>query len=531
MIFTLLFYALISLIPSESQPTQRWLVELATSDSKCLNEWWTGQGLDRRNLIKRKLPLEGWMVLEIPAGYDAALKQLPCVIHIREDQRIQWRDTEPNDPSFINQADMELIGMPKAWDITTGGLTPDGDTIVVALIDTGFEPGHTDLKDNIWKNKEEIPDDNIDNDNNGYTDDHLGINIETGTDNHIPLNNHGTAVAGVVGARGNNGIGVAGVNWRVKLMLISGADFESDLIEAYHYVIAMRKKYELTNGQEGAFVVVTNLSGGIDNEFAEEHPLWCEMYDKLGAEGILSIASAPNHSYSVDVEGDMATTCTSPFLLTVTNVDITDQLVGNAGYGAISIDIGAPGHGTITTTGSNGYKEFTGTSAAAPHVTGTVALLYSLPCPNFLQNLDIDPEGTALMIKDIILESGKDNNSLQGITVTGKRLQTDKAIERALLACDSVQGSGVRIISAQPNPSLGGLIRINFAVSGDTSTALFDLYAVNGAWIKTFDITAAEFAQGYIDLFAKSPLPAGIYFLTLRNRKEKATIKLISGIN
>src|SRR5688500_2800577 len=224
MIFTLLFCAFISLNSGESQPTQRWLVELTSSDNKCLNEWWQIQGLDKRDLVKRNLPIDGWIALELPSGYDASLRQLPCVIQVRKDQRIQWRDTEPNDPTYINQADMKLIGMPKAWDITTGGVTADGDTIVVALIDTGFEPDHSDLKDNIWKNKDEIPNDNIDNDNNGYTDDYIGINLQTGTDDHVPLNNHGTAVAGVVGARGNNGVGIAGVNWKVKLMLISGAD-------------------------------------------------------------------------------------------------------------------------------------------------------------------------------------------------------------------------------------------------------------------------------------------------------------------
>src|SRR5690606_21919001 len=109
----------------------------------------------------------------------------------------------------------------------------------------------------------------------------------------------------------------------------------------------MRKAYRHTTGARRAFAVAANLSGGINNAWADDQPLWCRMYDKLGEEGILGICAAPNNPISVDVEGDMPTTCTSPYMIAVTNVGLTDELVGNAGFGAVSIDIGAPGHGTI----------------------------------------------------------------------------------------------------------------------------------------------------------------------------------------
>src|SRR5688572_12616147 len=288
-----LFTVMMTLNMPDREPSGRWLVELKSNDSGCLDDWWKTQGFDSSREMKRKLPLGNWSVIVMPNRYLSAVKNLSCVVSIQEDRRIEWRDTEPNDPAYINQSDMELIGMPEAWDIARGGVTSKGDTIVVAIIDNGFEPNHIDLRDNIWKNREEIPNDDIDNDLNGYTDDYVGVNIATGDDQHPPGNHHGTSVAGIIGARGNNGTGISGVNWNVKMMLVSGANFESELIEAYEYVLDFRKKYNQTNGAEGAFVVVTNLSGGINNAWADDHPLWCNMYDQLGEEGVLSVTAAP----------------------------------------------------------------------------------------------------------------------------------------------------------------------------------------------------------------------------------------------
>lgn len=528
MIFIILFYNLLAVLNQDSQPSKRWLVELKSDESKCLNEWWLEQRLDQKGYYKKNLSIGNWTVIQIPSQYISGVEQLSCVVQMREDKLIQWRDTEPNDPAYINQIDMELIGMAKAWDIARGGVTAQGDTIVVAIIDSGIQTDHVDLRENIWSNKSEIPDDAVDNDANGYIDDYLGLNISTGNDDHN-TGNHGTSVAGIIGAKGNNAIGVTGVNWNVKLMLISGADFESELIESYEYVLQMRKKYRLTNGLEGAFVVVTNLSGGIENAFAADHPLWCEMYDKLGQEGVLSVTAAPNNGVSVDLEGDMPTTCTSPFMIAVTNVDLTDAILANAGFGTASIDLGAPGHGTITTSGNNTYKEFPGTSAAAPHVTGAIALMYGTPCSTFLENLDNDLGGVALMIKDIILTTGRDNSSLEGMTVTGKRLQVDAAMRETVSECDDLEVPVLRINSVRPNPSsIGDIVQIYFEVNADTTSALFDIHTLDGRLVKTYDISDAEFAQGAIS-FKVRPVAAGGYLVTLRNKDEKHTVKVMTG--
>ncbi|MBK9984418.1 MAG: S8 family peptidase [Saprospiraceae bacterium] len=526
MILILLYTSLISffqVIPM-SEPTSRWLVEMNTASTVCLDQWWIDRGYNSTSYLKKKLPVDTWLVVELPESAVSALQKLPCVDRVMEDQRINWRNTVPNDPAYINQGDMNLIGMPKAWDITTGGVTKSGDTIVVAVVDDGFDIQHQDLVPNIWLNKGEIPNDGIDNDGNGYTDDYKGLNVKTGKDDH-PKKQHGTQVSGVVGAKGNNSVGVTGVNWNVKLMLISGADFESEVIEAYQYAIDMRKKYKETNGQEGAFVVATNLSGGIDNAFAADHPLWCEMYDKMGAVGILSVTAGPNNSISVDVDGDMPTTCTSPYMIAVTNVDLSDVIMENAGFGSVSIDIGAPGEGTLTVDLNNQYHGFSGTSASAPHVAGSIALLYSVPCTTLLDGIDIHPDEVALKMKDFIFSSAKNNNSLQGITVTGKRIQTDAAIKAALAQCSTSVEPVLRIISIFPNPASLEKVKVHVLVRGDSTNVACDVYATNGALVRSFPVTSDEINQGYFLLDTK-PLAAALYMVTLRRNKEKDTFKL-----
>ncbi|MFZ1678429.1 MAG: S8 family peptidase [Saprospiraceae bacterium] len=523
----LLYTSLVSVfhfLPT-SDPVERWLVQMNSNSTECLDQWWSDNGYASTSYIKKKLPVDTWLVVELPASAVPSLQKLPCVYRVMIDQRIKWRNTVPNDPAYISQGDMNLIGMTKAWDISTGGLTNRGDTIVVAIVDEGYDVQHEDLAPNIWINRGEIPNDGIDNDGNDYIDDYKGLNVRTKDDQHSKVA-HGTQVAGIIGAKGNNGKGVSGVNWNIKLMLISDTDLhESSVIEAYQYALDMRKKYNQSNGSEGAFVVATNLSGGIDNAFAAEHPMWCEMYDKLGAVGILSVAAGPNRPINVDIDGDMPTTCTSDFLIAVTNVDLSDVLWESAGFGATSIDLGAPGEGTFNINLNNQYTGFDGTSAAAPHVSGAIGLLYSIPCTTLLDEIDIDPQGVALKMKNFILNSGKSNNSLQDITVTGKRLQTDAALKAALSECSSNVEPVLRIISISPNPSSLEMAKVNIQVRGDSANVTYDVYTTNGALVKSGEVTTDEIHQGYF-LFDTKPLAAALYMVTLRRNKEKDTMKL-----
>jgi subtilisin family serine protease len=521
--FTLLSSLLFRDVPAV--PLDRWLVELKSSDSTCLNEWWDNSGFDSNSTFKRPLPVGNWWVVQVPKNQSSSLASLFCVARISVDHKLEWRDTQPNDPGYINQRDMNLISMSKAWDIATGGVTTTGDTIVVAVLDDGYQIDHPDLVRNIWINRLEIADDGVDNDFNGYIDDRTGYNVNNDNDHH-PIHSHGTSVAGVIGAVGNNSIGVSGVNWNVKLMLLSGADHESSVIESYQYVLDMKLAYEQSNGTKGAFVVATNLSAGINRAFAADHPLWCEMYDKLGQKGILNVCTAPNESISVDVDGDMPTTCTSPYIIAVTNVDQSDVLVESSGYGPVSIDMGSPGDGTLTTATTSKYKEFAGTSAAAPHVAGLIGLMYSTPCTDFLFDIKSNPSGTATRIKDIILSTGKPNNSLLDMTVTGKRLQADAAMQATVADCGMNAKPGLQIFSIRPNPARLGYIQVYFEVPENAPMTYCDIFTTTGTRLTRVAIEDSDIDQGFIRINT-SPLAAGVYLLTLQNDKDSVTRKLV----
>ncbi len=354
-------------------------------------------------------------------------------IEIYPDIEIESRAT-PNDPDYPGQWGLEQINMPEVWDITTGGQAPNGDDIVVAIFDDGYDITHRDYVDNIWVNDAEIPDNGLDDDGNGYIDDYLGWNATTDNDEHR-LRSHGTAVAGIIGAVGDNNTLVAGVNWNVKLMLTSGGRNDNfslaDIVKAYEYIYEQRKIYNETNGDRGAYVVVSNYSGGAPNLFPDDFPSWCEIYELLGSVGVLNFTSAPNSDVDVEVVGDMPALCSSDYLILVTNSDRQDNKVDFAGYGAQSIDIAAPGDG-IVTTGINGELDpsFTGASASAPFVAGIASLLYTVMCQESYEMSLTNPESINRSIRNIILSSVVTSPTFQGRTTTGGRIDGKLAIDQ-----------------------------------------------------------------------------------------------------
>jgi len=327
-----------------------------------------------------------------------------------------------------------------AWDTTTGGLTANGDTIVIAVLDDGVDLDHEDLVGNLWRNHDEIPGNGVDDDNNGYVDDYFGYDSEDndGNPDAGPSDDHGTPVAGIIGAVGNNSTGVAGMNWSVKLMNIRNGflSSESEVLQAYSYALEARERYNETNGTEGAYVVVTNASWGRDRGNADDSPIWCNLYDRLGEAGILNAGATINANINVEEEGDLPTNCTSPYLVGVTNLNTLDNKVTNAGFGNVSIDLGAYGEETFTTEIGNAYGYFGGTSAATPQVAGAMALLYAAPCQTFAELLAADPAAAALTVREVLLTTVKSNSSLLGITVTGGRLDLGAAMAELMSRCN-----------------------------------------------------------------------------------------------
>ncbi len=375
------------------------------------------------------------------------IKRHSSVLNAQFNHFTNLRSTIPNDPDFINQwqylndgtngaiADAD-IDADLAWDIATGGVTTNGDTIVICVIDAGIDHDHEDLIENIWMNHAEIPGNGLDDDNNGFTDDYRGWNSFSMTDNVFNNDDHGTSVAGIIGAKGNNNIGIAGVNWNIKTMVvIGGSGMEDEVLTSYSYPLSHRKKYNETNGTEGAFVVATNASWGVDQGMASDYPLWCAFYDSLGHHGILNCGATANDNFNVEIEGDMPTTCTSDFLISVTNTNSSDLKFSDAGYGATSIDLGAPGALTWAIEPDNNYGLFGGTSASTPHVTGAIGLLYSAPCSNLPALALNDPPAAALLVRSYILDGVDPNVSLDGITSTGGRLNVNNSIQMLMDSC------------------------------------------------------------------------------------------------
>lgn len=362
------------------------------------------------------------------------LRKHPEVVHVQKNAIISYRK-KPNDLLFNDQwqynntvqlgNDLNIL---PAWDITTGGLTATGDTIVIAVLEDGIGR-HDDIVDNLWVNHNEIPGDKIDNDGNGYVDDYWGWNVDTNSDNVNIDDRHGTQVAGIIGAVGNNNKGVSGINWNVKIMpIVTGDIDEANAIAAYSYAYVQRKLYNDSNGKKGAFIVATNSSWGIDKGKPSDSPLWCAFYDSLGSVGILSCAATANANIDVDVDGDLPTACPSDFLIAVTNVNRSDIRVGASGYGKKSIDLGAFGENTYNISSSNRYSSFSGTSAATPHVTGAIALAYSVPCDKLAKLAKTNPAQAARILKQALLTSTKSNNSLFEISRAQGRLDIGKFI-------------------------------------------------------------------------------------------------------
>lgn len=417
---------------------------------------WSHYYPDAEVVTRLSAPLNIWLLRHDPERISGErllyrLRKHPGTLAAQYNHRITDYRVLPNDPLFGQQwqyintgqsgglegADLDAD---PAWELTTGGLMGASDTIVVCIIDRGVDIDHPDLKQNLWRNHAEIPGNGLDDDNNGYVDDYYGWNTSMNTaDVDAGNDNHGTAVAGIVGARGNNGIGVTGINWVVKLMTIRN-DFktsEAQIIAAYSYPLQARLRYNQTGGAEGAFVVATNSSWGIDRGRPEDSPIWCGLFDQLGQAGILNVGAVANLDINVDLEGDLPTNCPSDFLVGVTNLTDDDLRAANAGYGPLSIDLGAYGESVFTTRAGGNYGTFQGTSAAAPQVAGAIGLLYSLPCPAFRALVASDPAAAALAVKAAILNGVTPNATLQEITLTGGRLNLRAALDELSQICQS----------------------------------------------------------------------------------------------
>ena len=231
------------------------------------------------------------------------------------------------------------------------------------MIDTGIDYTHPDLAANIWNNPGEIAGNNIDDDRNGYVDDIRGWDFVNGDNNPADDNGHGTHCAGIIGAQANNGAGISGVNWQVsitplKILDGSGSGEVSDAAEAIWY--AKRNGASITS----------NSYGGTD--FSQT------LKDAIDGTGVLVICAAGNEANNNDQISFYPASYSSPNVISVAASDQFDNLASFSNYGAVSVDVAAPGTSIYSTYKGGTYKSMSGTSMAAPHVAGIAGLIRSV---------------------------------------------------------------------------------------------------------------------------------------------------------
>ncbi len=372
--------------------------------------------------------------IDVAAAIDL-LKANPHIRWAQADHVLSERSTVPNDPLFLTQWNMSQtndadVDAPEAWDITTGGTDRDGNDIVVAVVDGGCLLSHDDLVDNIWVNPDETPGNGIDDDNNGYIDDINGWNAYDNI-GELPIANHGTHVAGIIGARGNNASMVTGVNWNVKIMFVAASSTQTSVITSgYNYIINEKTLWWSTGGVEGSNIVVTNSSFGVNYADCEagSYPLWNDLYDAMGVIGILSACATANVTVDVDLYGDVPTGCSSNYIISVTNTTNADEKNTRAAYGDSTVDVGAPGTTIRSTTSNNSTGTLSGTSMSTPHVSGAVALMHAAADSLFRVYYMTHPDQACLALKQVLLDNVDALSGFDTLTVSGGRLNLFNAV-------------------------------------------------------------------------------------------------------
>ena len=382
-------------------------------------------------------------VIQVGAGISvesaiATLNNDPNVMYAEPDYILQKVDVS-NDPYYTTGS--QLWGMygdatspvnafgsqaGEAWAANYTG----SSSVVVGVIDEGIQVTHPDLAANIWVNPLETAGDRIDNDNNGRVDDINGwdffnkdATVFDGAANPA-IDAHGTHVSGTIGAVGGNGIGVAGVNWNVKIVsakfLGPTGGFTSDAILAVDYLTNLKKA--------GVNLVAINNSWG-GGGFSQAMQ---DAINRAGDQGIFFVAAAGNSNTNNDRTASYPSnySCTRTALnvvrswdcvVAVASINSTGARSSFSSYGATTVDIGAPGEGIISTVPNDAYANYSGTSMATPHVTGAIALCES-----------VNPAITPEQIRSALMSTAVPTASLAGRVVNGGRLDVSTLVNACL---------------------------------------------------------------------------------------------------
>jgi subtilisin family serine protease len=404
--------------------------------------------------IRRWLGTRGLWLVHVRRGRSAvraiaALEGSPAVRWAEPNRYVSLNATTPDDPLFAQDWGLDNTGQvvqtitgaadadidaPEAWDQTTGS-----DTVVVAVVDTGVDYTHGDLAANIWTNPGETgggkESNGVDDDGNGYVDDWHGWNFGLGTNDPIDAVGHGTHVAGTIGAVKDNGTGVAGVDWNVRIMPLRVADANGALSDA---AVAAAFAYA---GRMGAQVVNASLGGSYAST--------AELAAINGAPDTLFVVSAGNSNQNIKSVPVSPCTLPAPNVLCVGATGATDTRASFSNYAPSQVDIAAPGVNVLSTLPGDQYGYYSGTSMASPHVAGVAALVFAAY-----------PTRSVRDVETAILNGADRRTGLSTYFAGGRRLNAAGALavasmpppDVATAAPTSVTAAGAGILNGTVNP-------------------------------------------------------------------------------
>ena len=388
-----------------------------SSDPKELNYWHESKGCE----VVRRLAEDGTCLIKIPAnkGVFEMIREyeLSALFEFVEPDYRLRANLIPNDPAFRDGRKWEFrnlgtgIGRPdadidaiEAWETTK-----DASSVIVAIVDTGIRYTHEDLADNMWRNPGEIPENGIDDDRNGIVDDVFGFNAVEFDGDPYDVEGHGTHVAGIVGAVGNNRLGTVGVAWSVQLMGLrflsdEGEGFTSSAIACIDYA---RLK--------GADIINASWGGGPRSRGLER------AIRRAGSDGILFVTAAGNEGQDLEISPVYPPGYEAANIIVVAASDERDRFLTSSNWGQTLVDIAAPGRSIYSCwgTGDRNYQTASGTSMAAPCVAGALALMKAL-----------NPDAPYWELKDQLLGSVDPIAGMSGRLVSGGRLNLDRALRR-----------------------------------------------------------------------------------------------------
>ena len=397
----------------------------------------------------------------------------------------------PNDPRFEEQWNLPLINMPRAWAIEKGD-----PSVIIAIVDSGVDYKHQDLASQIWVNVDEIPDNGIDDDGNGYIDDVRGWDFTDApnvagegdfmdSDNEpLDESGHGTHVAGIAGAAVDNGIGVAGVAWNCTLMPvrsgggIGGGTRQQDDDSSAGIV------YAVDNGAR-----VINMSWGS----RERNFVIRDVIDYAYARGVLLVAAAGN-----DLDSTVIFPASYRKVIAVAATAQNKQRFYQSNFGA-AIDIGAPGNVILSTQINNAYRLLTGTSMATPHVAAVAALIMSKR-----------PNLTHEEVRAILVSTADPITESPDLVGAG-----NLNAERALMASGSLQA---RILAPESNAGGSNEIEIIGSAGGLKFSTWQLMYGESPTPTRWFPINASsrqQKANERLLVWDTSDVPENIYSLRL----------------